>query len=225
MKERFKHVPVTTDDLESYQKSGLRFYKTPTGDFPSITTILGGTADKSWLDSWKTSLGESKAAAETKRCAERGTAVHLICEKYLQNDPDYDRGQRYENMKLFNQIKIHLHKINNITGQEIALYSELLRVAGRCDVIGEYDGKLSIIDFKTSNGNKETLMIEDYFLQCTAYSLMYEEMFGVTIDQIVVIITVEKGLSGQVFKRDRAPYIAPLIKRARSFHESRKQKG
>jgi hypothetical protein len=225
MKERFKHVPITTDDLESYQKHGLRFYQTPSGDFPSITTILGGTADKSWLDSWKTSLGESKAAAETKRCAERGTAVHLICERYLQNDPDYDRGQRYENMKLFNQIKIHLHKINNITGQEIALYSELLRIAGRCDVIGEYDGKLSIIDFKTSNGNKEKLMIEDYFLQCTAYSLMYEEMFGITIDQIVVIITVEKGLSGQVFKRDRGPYIAPLIKRARKFHESRKQKG
>lgn len=224
MKQRYFHVPVKCEELDSYQKSGMRFYKTPMGDYPSITTILGGTADKSWLESWKTSLGESKAAAETKRCADRGTAVHLLCEKYLQNDPDYDKGQRYENAKLFNQIKIHLHKINNIAGQEIPMFSDLLGVAGRCDVIGEYDGVLSIIDFKTSNGNKEKLMIEDYFLQCTAYSLMFEEMFGITIDQIVVIISVEKGLSGQVFKRSRAPYITPLIKRTKKFHESRKPK-
>lgn len=224
MKQRFTHVPITTDDLESSMKHGLRFYQTPNGAYPSITTILGGTADKGWLDNWKASLGDKKAAAESKRCADRGTAVHLLAERYLQNDPNYDAGQKYENLKLFNQIKIHINKINNIVGQEIALYSDLLRVAGRCDVIAEYDGVLSIIDFKTSNGNKDTHMIEDYFLQCTAYSLMFEEMFGITIDQIVVIITVEKGLSGQVFKRDRGQYISQLIKRAKKFHESRKPK-
>jgi hypothetical protein len=225
MKKRFNHTPITDTDLDAYMKHGLRFYVTPEGDYPSITTILGGTADKGWLDSWRTSLGASKADAETQRCADRGTAVHLLAEKYLQNDENYDAKQRYENVKLFNQIKIHVNKINNILGQEIALYSTLLRLAGRCDVIAEYDGVLSIIDFKTSNGNKDTHMIEDYFLQCTAYSLMFEEMFGITIDQIVVIISVEKGLSGQVFKRDRAPYITPLIKRAKKFHESRKTKG
>lgn len=224
MKQRFTHVPIASDDLESYQKHGLRFYQTPSGDYPSITTILGGTADKTWLESWKTSLGEKKAAAETQRCADRGTAVHLLAEKYLQNDPNYDQKQRYENLKLFNQIKIPINKINNIIGQEIALYSDLLQVAGRCDVIAEYDGVLSIIDFKTSNGNKDNDKIEDYFLQCTAYSLMFEEMFGITIDQIVVIIAVEKGMSGQVFKKDRSAYISQLIKRAKKFHESRKPK-
>lgn len=219
---RFTHTPVEFTELEAYMKHGLRFYVCPNGPYPSITTILGATADKTWLEGWKASLGESKAAAETKRCADRGTAVHLLAEKYLQNDENFDAKQRYENVKMFNQIKIHVNKINNILGQEIPLFSDFLKVAGRCDVIAEYDGVLSIIDFKTSNGIKDDKMIEDYFIQCAGYSIMFEEMFGITIDQIVVIISVEKGMSGQVFKRDRAQYIAPLIKKAKQFHATRK---
>lgn len=224
MKPKFTHVPVKYEEVDSVMKFGMRFYKTPNGEYPSITTILGGTADKTWLEGWRKSLGESKAAIETKRCSDRGTAVHLVAEKYLQNNPDYDVKQRYEDLKLFNQIKIHVNKINNIVAQEIPLFSDMLKVAGRVDVIAEYDGVLSIIDFKTSNNLKTDTMIEDYFLQCTAYSLMFEEMFGIEIPQIVVIIAVEKGLNGMVFKRNRDAYVGPLIKRARKFHESRKQK-
>ena len=216
---RFKHNHLTYDEIDSYMKNGLRFYKAPGGPYPSITTVLGGTADKTWLNDWRSSLGTKKADNETKRCADRGTAVHLIAERYLQNIEDFDSGQTYENKKLFNQIKTHINKINNIMGQEIPLYSEILKLAGRCDVVAEFNGVLSIIDFKTSNNLKDDPKIEDYFLQCTAYSLMIEEMFGIVIDQIVVIITVEKGLNGQVFKRDRSQYIGELIKRARKFHE------
>ena len=101
------------------------------------------------------------------------------------------------------------------------MYTELLGIAGRCDCIAEYDGVLSIIDFKTSNGNKDDKVIEDYFLQCTAYSLMYEEMFGVAIEQIVVIIAVEKGMMGQVFKRNRSEYLGKLIKKAKAYYAKR----
>jgi genome maintenance exonuclease 1 len=221
---KFQHKPLPFEEIDSYMKNGMRFYKAPGGPYPSITTILGGTADKAWLDGWKASLGPKKAAAESHRCADRGTAVHLLAERYLQNDPDYDAGQTHENKKLFNQIKIHINKINNILGQEVPLYSELLQVAGRCDVVAEFDGVLSIIDFKTSNGIKNDDIINDYFLQCTAYSLMIEEMFGIVIDQIVVIITIEKGLNGQVFKRDRSQYIGELIHRVRKFHGQRQPK-
>lgn len=219
---RFTHTPTPFNEIDASITNGQRVYKTPAGNYPSITTVLGAVADKTWLDGWKKSLGETKAAAETKRCAERGTAVHLLAEKYLNNDPDYSDGFRLDDQKLFNQIKITLNKINNIHAQEIPMFSELLRIAGRCDCIGEYDGVLSIIDFKTSNGNKDDKIIEDYFLQCTAYSLMYEEMFGIAIDQIVVIIAVEKGMMGQVFKRDRSEYVGKLIKKAKEFYAKRK---
>lgn len=217
----FTHIPVECSELEAFIKHGQRFYVCPNGTYPSITTVLGAAADKTWLEGWKKSLGESKAAAETQRCADRGTAVHLLAEKYLQNDKNFDVKQHSDNVKLFNQIKFHINKINNIVGQETPMFSDFLQVAGRCDVIAEYDGVLSIIDFKTSNGVKNDKMIEDYFLQCTGYSIMFEEMFGIQIEQIVVIIAVEKGMSGQVFKRDRGQYITPLIKKAKQFHANR----
>lgn len=219
---RFTHTPTQFDEISAKQVNGQRIYQTPAGDYPSITTVLGDVADKTWLTGWKMSLGESKAAAETKRCADRGTAVHLLAEKYINNDPDYADGFRLDDQKLFNQIKISLNKINNIHAQEVPLYSTLLQIAGRCDCIAEYDGVLSIIDFKTSNGNKDDKIIEDYFLQCTAYSLMYEEMFGIEIEQIVVIIAVEKGMMGQVFKRNRSDYVGKLIKKAKQFYAKRK---
>lgn len=221
MKKRFTHVPTPYEEIGSKQVRGERIYSTPAGDFPSITTVLGAMADKTWLTAWTKSLGESKAAAEKQRCADRGTAVHLLAEKYLNNDPDYADGFRLDDQKLFNQIKITLNKIDNIRAQEIPMFTELLGIAGRCDCIAEYDGVLSVIDFKTSNGNKDDKVIEDYFLQCTAYSLMYEEMFGVAIEQIVVIIAVEKGMMGQVFKRNRSEYLGKLIKKAKAYYAKR----
>lgn len=219
---KFTHVPTLFEEIDAKQVNGQRIYRTPVGDYPSITTILGATADKTWLQGWQASLGVDKAAAETKRCADRGTAVHLLAERYLNNDPDYAQGFKLDEQKLFNQIKISLNKINNIHAQEIPMYSSLLKVAGRCDCIAEYAGTLSVIDFKTSNGNKDDKIIEDYFLQCTAYSLMYEEMFNVAIEQIVVIIAVEKGMMGQVFIRNRSDYIGKLITKAKIYHGKRK---
>lgn len=220
---RFIHTPTKFEEIEAVIVGGQRIYDTPVGRFPSITTVLGAVADKSWLSAWTKSLGEKKAEEEKKRCADRGTAVHLLAEKYLNNDPNYSDGFRLDDQKLFNQIKMYLHKISNIHAQEIPMYTSLLKIAGRCDCIGEYDGVLSIIDFKTSNGNKDAAVIEDYFLQCTAYSLMYEEMFGIEIEQIVVIVAVEKGMMGQVFKRNRSEYIGKLISKAKAYYAKRQK--
>jgi genome maintenance exonuclease 1 len=108
-------------------------------------------------------------------------------------------------------------RINNILGQEVALYSDQLKIAGRCDVIAEYQGVLSVIDFKTSTNSKDVALIEDYFLQCTAYALMFLEMFDINIDQIVVMIAVEKGIP-LIYKRNIDDYISPLFKRIKQYH-------
>ena len=209
-------------DVETTTIKGKRWYETPDGTFPSATTVLGH-GDKPWLDSWRNMLGPKKADTETKRCSDRGTAVHEMAERYLMNDSldSVVAGRDRDHIKLFNQLKIVLKKrVNNIHAQEIALWSETFRIAGRVDCIGEYDGVLSVIDFKTSNGNKDEAMIEDYFLQTTAYAIMYNELYGTAIDTVVILITTERGLMPLVFKKKIDDYVAPLLDRINKFYES-----
>jgi len=201
---------------------GKRWYRTPEGHkYPSITTVLGHE-EKPWLQEWRQSLGPVKADAETKRCAERGTNIHAILEKYIANTPEHTKGYKQEYINGFNQMKIRLSKLNNIRSQEAALYSNALRVAGTVDCIGEYDGVLSVIDFKTSNRDKDTSMIQDYFLQTTAYALMWEEVTGEPIDDIVILMSVEKGMVPLLFRDKIDKYVEPLVKRINDYYAGTK---
>ena len=199
--------------------NGKRWYSLPTGVlYPSITTVLGDK-EKPEIQAWRQSLGVKKADKETKRCADRGTAVHEMAELYLKNNENPSKGHLIEHVRLFNQLKLRLNKINNIRAQEIPLYSHALKLAGRVDCVAEYDGVLSIIDFKTSNNNKDTKMVEDYFLQCTAYAIMYHELFGEPIEDIVVLIAVEKGMMPLIYKKKIDEYVEPLLKRINTFYQ------
>ena len=219
----FTHIKTQniTDLSSNTSSDGVRFYTTPYGDnYPSVTTILGATGDKSWLTEWKAALGEKKAEHETNRCSTRGSAVHELVEHYLNNEHSFMRGYAPEHVHLFNQLKLRLKKVNNIRTQEASLFSDELKIAGRVDCIGEYKGKLSIIDFKTSNNNKSKDMIYDYYLQCTAYSLMWYEMTGELIENITIIMAVERGLTSMVFQETIHKYIKPLYERINTFYES-----
>ena len=203
-------------ELKSVDGSKGRFYTTPSGEkYPSITTILG-SGDKPWLTEWRNSMGIDKADKEMKRAAVRGTAVHLMIERFLQNDPNPIKDQHIDHIAEYNSLKMHLKKVNNILAQEIALYSDTMGVAGRVDCIAEYKGKLAIIDFKTSNNDKSAAMIEDYFKQTTFYALAFEEMYGIRIENIVIIMCVEKGLP-LIFHESVDNWIEPLIKKISTY--------
>ena len=92
---------------------------------------------------------------------------------------------------------------------ETVLYTSKYRLAGQVDCIAEYNGKLSVIDFKTANKERKEEWIDNYFLQCTAYGLMYEELFKKEIDQIVVIIGGEDG-SIATYIKEKKDYIKKL---------------
>lgn len=211
----FKHVTIPKiPELKVEQSSsGNRFYITPEGEkYPSITTVLGHK-EKPWLKNWRNMLGDKAAQAEQKRCAERGTAVHELVEHYLNNEQDFTRGYKSEYVRGFNQLKFRLNHINNIRCQEVALWSDQIKVAGRVDCIGEYGGVLSIIDFKTSNNNKDRESIEDYFLQCTAYAIMWHEQTGESIENFVILMSVEKGMVPLVFQGNIDKYVKTLLER------------
>lgn len=205
-------------------RGGQRWYTTPEGkEYPSVTTILGH-GEKPWLTNWRNMLGDKKADREMERAAERGTAVHEMAEKYLMNDENPTKGYRADHAKLYNQLKLRLNKIDNILAQEVHLYSDMLRIAGTVDCVAEYDGVLSVIDFKTSNNNKDEDMVYDYFLQCTAYSIAFMEMYDIMIDDIVVLIAVEKGMMPMVYKRKIDEFVQPLTQRINTFYDDMKGK-
>lgn len=216
----FNHTnSVDPQDITRLTLGKNRYYKTPKGDkYPSITTVLSSQA-KPGLEAWKQAMGQTKANKETKRCSLRGTAVHEIIEQYLKNNSSHRDGHSDVNLKIFNKLKTRLKKINNIHAQECNLYSDMLKVAGCVDCVAEYDGVLSIIDFKTSNGSKSEELVEDYFLQCTAYAIMYSEMYNTFIEDIVIMISPEKSnCFPMIYKRKITDYVKPLLQRISQFN-------
>jgi genome maintenance exonuclease 1 len=217
----FIHVDkLHFEELKTIELGGFRRYVLPDGSkMPSITSILGETGDKAWLENWRTALGPAKANQESKRCADRGSTIHALTEKYLLNQELNLDAVQFENANLFRQLKFALNRINNIYGLEKAVYNRQLGVAGRCDCIAEFDEVLSVIDFKTANKNKRREMIDDYFMQATFYALAINEMFDECIEDIVILIAVEKGAVPLVFKDKINNHIKPLLTRVKEFRK------
>jgi ATP-dependent exoDNAse (exonuclease V) beta subunit len=211
-------------EMSTVPFSGMRFYETPSGKFyPSITTVLGGTASEektAALKKWQTSLGADNARRKTQEAADRGTAVHLMCERYLNKEETVKPGEKFnlEDAKCFNALKLKLNKVEEVWGQEVALYSDLIELAGRCDLIGVYKGKPCIIDFKTSTSIKNESRIEDYKLQLCAYSIMHNEMFNTNITDGVILMSSAGGFP-QEFNVNLLDYIEPLLIRIDAFYK------
>jgi ATP-dependent exoDNAse (exonuclease V) beta subunit len=211
----FNHVklPSLDFDLKAETTENGRLYATPTGEkYKSITTVLGNH-NKEAIMEWRKNVGEERANKISSKAALRGTRVHKICEDYINNDTtDFQLNMLMPDLKeLFFKIRpIIDENLGDVYSQEQALYSHKLRIAGRVDLIGMWNGKLSVIDFKTSTKQKEEENIQNYFMQCTAYALMFSELTGMWIDDIVVLIATEEG-SPQIFERQIHDYQKPLM--------------
>ena len=211
--------PKNLQDLQSQTfPDGKRYYTLPDGTrLPSVTTVLGAQK-KDAIMAWRKRVGEDVANAISKKATGRGTNVHTLCERYLNNESLGDIMPDAKEM--FYTLKPYLNKINNIHYQEQALWSKQLGMAGRVDCIGEYDGVLSSIDFKTSKRIKSHEDIEDYFWQTRAYALMYEELIGEPIHQLVIIMAVEDN-QPLVFIQKTEDHIEGLVK-AINFYKNQK---
>jgi len=211
--------PKNLQDLQSQTfPDGKRYYTLPDGTrLPSVTTVLGAQK-KDAIMAWRKRVGEDVANAISKKATGRGTNVHTLCERYLNNESLGDVMPDAKEM--FFTLKPYLNKINNIHYQEQALWSKQLGMAGRVDCIGEYDGVLSSIDFKTSKKIKSHEDIEDYFWQTSAYALMYEELIGEPIHQLIIIMAVEDN-QPLVFIQKTEDHIEGLVK-AINFYKNQK---
>jgi genome maintenance exonuclease 1 len=220
----FTHTPPINElpPLKAKNVNGKRFYEhlETKEAYPSITSVLS-IRDKKGLHEWRQKVGEEVANHVMIQAANRGTAVHNMVEDYL-NNIDLEQVDKYKKQFLprmmFNVLKPELSKINNIRLQEAQMFSSDYTVAGRVDCIAEYDGVLSIVDFKTSTKEKNESWIENYFIQGSAYAEMFKEHFGEEVTQIVILIVTEEGTT-QVFKKNKVDYLPKLKEAVENFYK------
>jgi len=192
----FNHVRLDPIEMETEEIDGKRYYVTPPKrKYPSVTTVIGDNpAKKKSIIQWRKRVGEEKANLISTCASRKGNIYHKILEEYLDNSLDIEK---YKDTPLpvfmYLASKSIIDRINNIYLQEAALYSDVLKIAGRVDCIAEFDGVLSIIDFKTSNNFKEEDLIYDYYVQECAYACMFLERYGIKVNQIVTIIACNDG--------------------------------
>ena len=221
----FIHNPIDLPNLERYPINGVRYYKVPYGD--TLHTLVSVTSVTShwkadFFRKWRAKVGEEEANRITNRATTRGTDMHLLTEHYLRNETLPKAKVPIADL-LFKISKPELDKINNIIVQEQAMYSLKLGIAGTPDCIADYNGELSIIDFKTSAKPKPREWIEDYFVQCAAYACMLYEMKGIMVKKFFIIMTCEDGECVVYEERDKKKYINLLSDYNREFVESKLQ--
>ena len=196
--------------LETKTVDKKRFYVTPEGkEYPSITTVLS-PRNKEGLMKWRKKVGNDVATHIANKAAVRGSKVHKMCEDYL-NGLDMEKHKKdFLPYCLFNELKNQtFDNINDVIGQELVLYSDKYKIAGRTDLIANYKGELSIVDFKTSTNERKDSYNENYYIQTSAYAEMFEELTGQPINQIVILVVTEDGIV-QEFIKDKQEYI-PLL--------------
>lgn len=207
----FIHEQTELKDMEAVTTESGRLYRTPEGiNLPSITTVLSILSRDS-IAKWRAKVGDEEANKISHRASTRGTAVHEIIEKYIDNEENYRDGYTPDIISSFLDVQPILDsRIGTVYAQEAPLYSTHLGVAGRVDCVAEFDGKLSIIDFKTAKKPKFAKWINNYFMQESAYAIMWEERTGMPITQLVTIIAVDNH-EPQVFIEHRDNWVRPLL--------------
>ena len=208
--KNFNHVGSNLDcELKTETVDGKRIYETPNGDkYISITSLLSNLS-KASIQKWRERVGEDEARKITTQASRRGTSVHNICEAYIKNEYGHLDGSMPNEVDLFSSIQPLLNRIDNIHVVEGSMWSDHLKLAGRTDLIGEFDNRLSVIDYKTSSKKKTWEMCNQYFMQGTFYAIAYEERTGIPVDTIVIIMAVENE-QPLLFIEKRDRWIEPL---------------
>lgn len=213
VKKTFTHLKrnLTYDDLLVENTSSGRTYVTPSGGrYPSITTVLGILSEES-IRAWRNRVGAEEANRVSRAAADRGTRLHTIAERYIDNRDDYLEGSTPMARALFKSVKPILdERVDNVHLQEESLYSDHFQIAGRVDCIAELDGVLTVIDFKSSSRPKQKDHISSYFLQGAFYSAAYYEVTGIPIQQTAIIIGVEYQDKPQIFIEPTYEWLKPL---------------
>ena len=212
---RFTHLEcpdITT--IKQVNANGKRHYETPAGPLVSITTVIHHFTPDG-IKQWRENMGEDVANYIMRTSSIRGTRVHKLVDSFLSNESLANITREYgvTAVGLFNLMRPALERISNIVAVEKRVYSTdpAIMVAGTTDCVADYEGILSIIDFKTSSKMRAQDTIDSWMIQATFYALAWECLTGQKISQLVIICATEDGQT-EVFKSEPSEYVERLKK-------------
>jgi len=194
-----------------------RHYEIGSSKLPSVTTILNVTSSdekRESLAKWKAKVGEAEAERVKNTAATRGTAMHSYLEYHLNGQGLLDLSDEGREARNMAQTIIDkgLGDLHEIWGNEVVLhYPDLY--AGQTDLVGIYQGRDSIIDFKQTNKPKKDEWITDYYLQGAAYATAHDCIYNTNIEQIVVLMCTPNNffqrfiVNGQRFRDYKSDWL------------------
>ncbi len=179
---------------------------------PSVTSVLSVDKEsQNALHEWRSRVGAEEANKISRLAAGRGTVVHKLIEDYIQGVPALNSIMPHHK-QMFGQLRLVADKyVDNILLIEGKMFSRHLRVAGTVDMVAEFRGRRSIIDWKTSARVKTRDQVCNYFKQEAAYAVMFEEQTGLPVSQLVTIMCVENETNPVVFIEKRDDWIGEFI--------------
>ncbi len=208
---------------------GSRHYAVNQESLPSVTTILKATESeekKAKLAEWKERVGFKQAEIIKQEASSRGSSMHDYLEKFLLGKLNMDLlGDNTREKMMADQIIENglRNKLEEIWGCEATMYYPG-KYAGAADCIGVYENKETIIDFKQSNKPKKDEWIEDYYLQCAAYGLAHNTVYGSNISQAVILLCTKDNMfqrfiiDGEKFN----DYQKKFLLKVEQFYEQRR---
>lgn len=177
-----------------------RVYHTPEGNsYMSVTSWLDSIKtddDKKGLKSWRDRIGDDEANIVMGIASGRGTHLHKLCENLVLNEPfDPVAMNNPPAVMLFKQIRKWLmDNVVTTLGAEIPLYSDRLQLAGSADNVSRLkNGNVAILDYKNARNENKEKYIYSYYLQLTLYAEMVKEMYGIIVDEIIILMASEHG--------------------------------
>tara|TARA_Y100000361_G_scaffold84991_1_gene75381 strand:+ start:7729 stop:8403 length:675 start_codon:yes stop_codon:yes gene_type:complete len=203
---------------------GRRLYSVEGGHYPSVTTVLSNRKEKkAAIHKWRARVGKDEADRTTKRATTRGTNYHGITERYIKNVLNLeDHKDSPLPVQMFLTSKTSLDRIDRPRLIESMLWSDKLKIAGQVDLIAEFDGVLSVIDFKTSKSPKKQYIVEDYFTQMCAYGYMFYERYKLEVEQFVAIVACEDGECQVVKTSLKEPHYKKLLSAIKEYNATTK---
>jgi len=188
IKHSYNRILEISDDHKQVTLPDARYYRRNSQYYPSVTYVLGYYPKGKFFEDWLKKVGYASEYI-VKKAAEEGTLVHGMIEEYLNGaelnflnqygNPQYDPNVWQMFLKFVEFWELYNPKLIEI---EVHLFSDELKVAGTCDIICEIDGKLWLLDFKTSNQIQTT-----YELQTAVYGQCYKECYGKTVDNYGIL--------------------------------------
>lgn len=224
--QRRYSLPRRVEVGDPENSNSFRIYKGNDGTvFPSVTAVLGETKSgetQTSLNAWKERVGAVEAERIMRFAAARGTRMHAVLEAFLLRDVQAYKG-RHARLDVVERAAwkglqpLLCARLQAFYGLEMPLCTRKFRIAGTSDIVGVFDGKKSIVDLKTSLRDKQRSWIDDYFLQCDTYAVMWREEFGEEIEQLVILMLSEEANEPLVFVEPAYQFVKELKDRRLRF--------